>query len=186
MKLILATDIFGLTDHVGRIAQELSSVFSPVEIVDPYGGRDLDFKSEHEAYIYFKENTGLAELSRLIRIALEQSDTRPLVVGFSVGASAVWDLTDTEVSRRIARAVCFYGSRIRDTAFIEPCCETILLLPRHEDSFDVDELAETLSGRKNLTCIRTQFLHGFMNERSVHFDRQGFRTCMEWLKGLAG
>lgn len=186
MDLILVTDIFGNTPHVADMAEELFPVYANIQVVDPYEGVHPDFGSEQEAYEHFQEACGLEKLTGMTEKAILSGRSRVIAVGFSVGATAVWDLAGrAAVSRNMHRAICFYGSRIREKLHIKPQCETIVIFPRHEDQCDVDAIHDTLCGRNNITCIKTQYLHGFMNPCSRNFQEEGFRTYMNWLKHFA-
>ena len=154
--------------------------------MDPYEGRHLDFKSEQEAYEHFQEICGIDKLIKMVERTLLSGGNSVVAVGFSVGATALWNITGMDVSHRIDKAVCFYGSRIREKTYVEPCCETIVVFPRHEDQHDVESLHDMISGRKNVTCIKTGYLHGYMNQLSKNFDKEGYRTCMGRLKHCAG
>lgn len=186
MDLILVTDIYGYTPHVAAIVDELSCFFSATAVVDPYEGRYLDCKSEQEAYEQFQKLCGIDKLTGLVERAVQSGGSNVIAVGFSVGGTALWEVTSMEVSRRIEMAICFYGSRIREKTYIDPCCETIVVFPRHEDQYDVKDLHDMISGRKNITCFKTVYLHGYMNQLSKNFDMEGYRTCMDRLKHFVG
>ncbi len=186
MKLLMVTDIYGYTPHIESIVTELSDVFTGIKVIDPYGGGYLDFGSQQEAYDHFQRHCGLDNLTELVELALHSGSSRVVAVGFSVGASALWNLTEKGQSASIEKAVCFYGSRIREKTHVEPCCETIVVFPCHEDAYDVDALQDTLSCKKNVKCIKTPYLHGFMNQYSQNFDEEGFQTYMNRLKHKAG
>ena len=186
MKLLMVTDIYGYTPHIESIAAELSGVFTGIEVIDPYDGGYLDFGSQQEAYDHFRKHCGLDNLAGLVERAVQSSSSKVVAMGFSVGASALWCLTEKEQSAGIEKAVCFYGSRIREKTDVEPRCETIVIFPHHEDEYDVDALHDVLSGKKNVICIKTRYLHGFMNQQAQNFDEEGFRTCMKWLKHGVG
>lgn len=55
-SIIVATDIFGHTPELDSIANALPH---DVAIVDPYGGRSMNFADEQQAYSVFSETVGL-------------------------------------------------------------------------------------------------------------------------------
>lgn len=174
MKLIAVTEIYGKTPEFEKLIAEISGSYASCVIIDPYDGKCVDFDSEDAAYCYFQENSGLDRLVDLLTQALEDSVEPVELIGFSVGASAVWKVTGQALSRGVARAICYYGSQIRNMTDVDPLCETEVVFPKYETHFDVERLMDRISGKENVRCIKTEFLHGFMNRRSKNFDEAGY------------
>ena len=179
MKLIIVSDIFGITSHLIALANTLSPEY---EIVDPYNGQMLEFKSESQAYELFSVVCGLQRYTGLVMDKITSLSEKMLLLGFSVGASSVWNTLESDCGLMIEKAVCFYGSRIRDNRNLKPCCDTTLIFPCEEDSFSVQELSVFLAGMCNVKCINTEYFHGFMNRCSDNFDRTGYLIYLDWLK----
>lgn len=186
MRLIAVTEIYGKTPEFEELISTISDSYTSTVIVDPYDGKQMGFDSEDAAYRYFQENCGLHRLVALLTHALEDSEKPVDLIGFSVGASAVWKVTGLPLSRKVARAVCYYGSQIRNMADVDSLCETEVVFPMHEAHFDVNRLMERISGKDRVRCIKTEFLHGFMNRRSHNFDEAGYLEHIIRLKKNRG
>ena len=72
MNLVLVSDIFGKTAALKALAEELNAQ----SIVDPYGGVDMAFKSEQQAYEYFSQHIGLDEYVAILQKVIYSS--RPI------------------------------------------------------------------------------------------------------------
>lgn len=179
MKFIIVSDIFGVTRHLITLAQSISSEY---EIIDPYNGQIMEFESEPQAYERFCARCGLHRYTDLVIKRILSSSQRVLIVGFSVGASAVWNTLDKDCALMIEKAVCFYGSRIRDNSNLKPRCPALLIFPSKEVSFSVSDLSSALSKTYNVTCINTKYFHGFMNKCSDNFDASEYSNYLDLLK----
>lgn len=173
MTTIIVTDIFGRTEHVEKIAV----YFKNSIIIDPYDGKNILFADEAQAYQYFNENCGLDRYTEKLSLALSG---RVRLIGFSVGASAVWNVLSSGFD--IESAVCFYGSRIRDNVEVITQCPVLAVFPAFEPSFDVDSVVAALSDKPNVEVEKTQYLHGFMNKLSVNFNAHGYLEYLHRIK----
>ena len=177
MHTLVATDIFGLTRHVTDFAKKIGSL----RIVDPYRGVRHAFKEEAKAYAYFEDHMGLGAYAAHLTDTLSAINDNCLVVGFSVGAAAGWKAAGSYGGKNLRGVIGFYGSQIRHHTDITPVCPTTLIFPKSEDHFDVQTLASHLEGKDGLECIRTDYLHGFMNPLSRNFDETGYSKYLTWL-----
>jgi dienelactone hydrolase len=182
MLKVMVADIFGITYSLKALA---ASVGGHVEIIDPYYGEELTFDGETEAYAFFMGNVGLERYCKIVDRHLTSISQQTEVIGFSVGASAIWLLSETINSAIFQRLVCFYGSQIRHHQYINPCVPTELVLPISEPTFDVGLVSENLSTKSKVKIHRTQYLHGFMNNHSKNFDPSGYEDYINWLRGSA-
>ena len=89
MNLVLVSDIFGKTAALKALAEKLNAH----SIIDPYGGVDMAFNSEQQAYEYFIQHIGLDEYVAILQKAIEPLAGNTILIGFSVGASAIWSLS---------------------------------------------------------------------------------------------
>ncbi|MBB1440816.1 hypothetical protein H5202_19555 [Shewanella sp. SG41-4] len=177
MTLILVSDVFGITPAL----IEFGKIVNAEIIADPYGGENLGFQSEAEAYSYFTEHVGLEAYHSII---LELTLTAPLsstLIGFSVGATVVWRLSGNSSVKNISRAICFYGSQIRKFRSVNPLFDVTLIFPVSEPHFDVVELQEELSSKRNVKIQKSNVYHGFMNAYSNNFNRAVYENHIEWL-----
>ncbi|KGK03078.1 hypothetical protein QMA03_10980 [Pseudoalteromonas sp. APC 3356] len=69
MNLVLVSDIFGKTAALKALAEELNAQ----SIVDPYGGVDMAFNSEQQAYEYFSHILALMSMSLFYKKRLNHS-----------------------------------------------------------------------------------------------------------------
>ena len=180
MSIVLVSDVFGITPALLKLKDELTASV----IIDPYQGNIMDFKDESEAYAYFVEHIGLDHYGSILMNALEKLDPNITLIGFSVGASAIWQLSSRSTDF-ITQAICFYGSQIRNATHIEPSFKIDLFLPKSESHFNVDTLINKLTTKPNTNVTQVDYLHGFMNYHSVNFNQAGYDKYVRVLNDLA-
>jgi len=173
LQLLIASDIFGRTADLEALADQLAQPNVAPLLVDPYGGEYRTFDTEAAAYAAFQREVGLGCYVQILKNAVAAVDGPLTMVGFSVGAAAVWALSDTPNLHPKARAFCFYGSQIRHLATVVPRIAIELFFPDTEPYFDVSDLMAGLS-RNGVVCHQTSYLHGFMNPLSVNFDAKAY------------
>lgn len=176
--ILIAADIFGHTPALDRLAGQLPG--SSIEIVDPYGGQKF-FQDEAEAYDFFSSHLTIAAYGRLIADRLKSGNPAQILLGFSVGASAIWHLSGDPAFAYINKAFGFYGSQIRHHTQIQPVFDIRLIFPNAEPYFDVDALIQTLETISRVSCLRTAGLHGYMNEYSQNFDAALYQASLAHL-----
>ena len=177
MNIILVSDVFGKTPALMKLSEELNANI----IVDPYDGINMNFKNEVEAYSYFINNVGLdTYLSKLLEITMSIYSVTTLI-GFSIGASVIWKLSENSAVKNIKRGVCYYGSQIRDLKEINPLFEVELIFPKMETHFDVLELQSELCKKQNVKTIKVNYLHGFMNFYSINYNQVAYKEQLIWL-----
>ena len=180
MKLIVVADIFGKTDSLEELAGELGEKYQAVKIVDPYATRNFDFTNEKEAYCYFQEKIGLEDYScSLAEVLEDERHTVCHIIGFSVGASALWLSSDKALFHPKTKAVGFYSSQIRNFLHSKPLVDFDLFFPRYEEHFDVGEVVAELEINSGVNCYHTDYLHGFMNKKSTNYSEEGYRKYLK-------
>nr|WP_133468587.1 hypothetical protein [Paraglaciecola marina] len=178
MNIILVTDIFGKTPALVKLSEELNAKV----IVDPYGGVDMAFKNEAEAYSYFMENIGIEDYLSILLKATESISSVCTLIGFSIGASIIWKLSEKLSVKNVNRAICYYGSQIRNFKEVNPLFEVELIFPKKELHFDVLELQNELSKKKNVNTTKVDYLHGFMNLYSTNYNQFAYNEQLNWLR----
>lgn len=178
MHRIVVSDIFGKTSELENLCNALKA---RVEIIDPYSGKFMRFKEESEAYEYFMTNVGIQAYSELLLEKLSSVSNPTSLVGFSVGASAIWKVSGNLNIDFIENAICFYGSQIRNHTEVNPCIDIDLILPISEPGFSVSELGSCLSKKSSVEIHNTPYLHGFMNSLSKNFSHVGYNEYIDWL-----
>jgi dienelactone hydrolase len=127
-------------------------------------------------------HVGIPAYEQQVAACLTEIPKIDLLIGFSVGAAAVWGISGTLPPEQITRAVCFYGSRIRHAADVIPQIPMDHILPEKEPGFDIEDLAGILIGKPTVTVHRTPFLHGFMNRISPNFNQTGYDAWLDRLR----
>lgn len=239
MNLLFVSDIFGQTSALDALAFDLQtrirhkiqskandagklvdttcrdSICHNISCytVDPYAGERFNFADEAEAYQYFSTHSTIDQYASDLSAVLAKLDCNlaTWVIGFSAGASAVWQLAaslEGEQYRNV-QAVGFYGGQIRHLTQLSPLVPMHLVFPKSEAHFDIDELIETLAegqaaslttpsenqsklstaahsqqkpSQPQLSQEKVNYFHGFMNKCSAKFDPEGYTV---WLENLA-
>ncbi len=165
-----------------ELVDGIASNTGNIEIVDPYGGRRLGFSGEAAAYAYFQKNVGLPAYQERVLEAVANVTSSVLLVGFSVGASAIWSISEHSLLQSNVCAIGFYGSQIRHQVDIDPKIPMDLYFPRHESHFNVADLITQLALKNLVTSSMVPYLHGFMNRKSRNFDAAGFNFFCELIR----
>lgn len=182
MNIIVVSDIFGKTPALITLAEYIGAM----TIIDPYDGVDMAFENESKAYTYFVEQVGFEHYFNLLQNKrqnqlLNSIDDMNVLIGFSIGASAIWKLSDNPAITNVHKGVCYYGSQIRNLTTVTPRFDIDLLFPEKEDHFDVLALQAELSQKKNVEITQTNYLHGFMNLHSDNYNQAAYN---EHINGL--
>ncbi|WP_171022249.1 hypothetical protein [Thalassotalea litorea] len=188
MQGFLITDIFGTTPAVHAMNDRLGgSLF----IIDPYDGIAQNFTNETAAYQHFQQHVGVNRYADIIAGYLSQAANKDqILIGFSVGASALWRCLTQQPPKSLqgkslqTAALLFYGSQIRHMPVSVPCVPTNIVLPCSEPHFSISALATSLVDVENVNVTNSEYLHGFMNELSDNFDRQGYQQYLAQLQAL--
>lgn len=178
MNIILVTDIFGKTPALIKLGEELDVNI----IVDPYDGINMGFKDEAEAYSYFIEHVGFDKYFYELQNVVTTNTMDSTLIGFSIGASAIWKLSDNSSLKNVSCGICYYGSQIRNYKKVSPSFKVDLIFPKKEHHFDVQELKAELSKKRNVRIIQTGYLHGFMNLYSTNYDQSAYVGQLSWLR----
>ena len=160
MKTLILTDIYGKKVIPKELLDKNAVVLEPYDIDDK-------ITDEKELYKLFLKNCG-HEL--YLKKAYEKFlKLKPkLIIGFSIGASVAWRLTDKIKS---SKTICFYPSQIRNHLDINPTIETIVIFPKKEEHFDLEEIKKELENKK-VDIKNSTALHGFMNNKSKNYDKK--------------
>lgn len=171
MRTVIVTDIFGKTQAVVDFASAVAKINN---IFDPYSGQDMAFENEKQAYQFFISNVGLEEYTEKLSDYLAAITDPVILIGFSVGASAIWNVSGNHHVHNISRAACYYGSQIRYRTSVTPHFPIELVFPKHEEHFSVSELMDSVRNRQNTKIRQVPYLHGFMNQLSDNYHQKGY------------
>jgi len=190
LNIIFVADIFGLTDefehfclqtitHVKQLLTEADSLAVKCHMIGPYQKQPALFSCEQDAYQYFTKNITLDGYVKKLEQKLLAVTGSKLLVGFSVGGSAIWQLysqnnNQNNIEKSLG-AICFYSSQIRHMTRLTPHIPIRLILPSEEQHFSVQELRKSLQKNPAVTLEQSAYLHGFMNKLSANFQPNGYR-----------
>lgn len=178
MRHLIIADVFGRTNALEKIASDISG---SVEIFDPYNSKHMNFKNEAEAYKYFISKVGIDKYAQNLGDVVQSFSKQLCLIGFSIGASAIWKISSQKKLEHISKAICFYGSQIRHNININPTFTVELIFPATENHFSISELIVNLSNRENIHITQTSFYHGFMNSHSENFNQTGYNQFIQIL-----
>ena len=181
MNLIVATDIWGNTSAINELVSQFSELYDEISIVDPYDEKNIRFDNEQNAYQYFQQYCGLGQLTEKLKQEVVKSNDLVDIVGFSIGSSSAWEISGNSILNNIRKIVCFYGSRIRENIDRSPNVLTKLVFPAFENGFDLEPVIQTIENKQNVEVIRSDYLHGFMNKKSINFSESGYQYFSKWL-----
>ena len=181
IKTLIISDIFGRTLPLENFTESLAV---DCEIIDPYQGEYIRFTDESHAYGYFMDNIGITRYAESIKEKLALIHQPIDIIAFSVGASAIWQVSADLAKDNIKNITCFYGSQIRHQTDIKPNVPVKLIFPEMEVHFSVGELIARLQSKHDVELDHSCYLHGFMNELSGNFNRIGYLHYLERLKLL--
>ncbi|MBT3486212.1 MAG: hypothetical protein HOG03_03120 [Desulfobacula sp.] len=179
MQILIASDIFGKTPALEALVSRIERYYADAKIIDPYNSEYQKFSDENDAYSFFQQNIGFSGYSYLVRQEIKKLKDSSILLGFSIGASAIWTSSDISGLPQETKAFCFYGSQIRNYLNIFPEIEINLYFPISENHFDVIDLIEKVSLKPNVNCTQTSFYHGFMNTLSKNYDEYGYLKYIE-------
>lgn len=168
-KIFILHEIYGVNHFIEEQIQIYSDEDTVVSLISLYPeGLSFPYDQEKQAYDFFLQTVGFdAPLELLSPKILEACENynEVILIGYSVGATLAWRLTTLPLHR----VICVYGSRIRQYLDNIPSCPTLVVLPSHEDSFDIQSLKETLVSIPNVQIKQFQGLHGFMDASNSNY-----------------
>lgn len=168
MNVIIAADIFGITDTLLNLQKQLSKHVE-VAVFDPYHGEVQSFSDEEQAYQAFVESGGVDAYFEQLNVIMMFIEQPVVLIGFSAGAAALWRLTDDKLRYQASHFIGFYPGQIRHYLDITPGVDSTLIFPQHEPHFDVSDVMTQLN-HPSIQNRQLRVSHGFMNKLSPGFD----------------
>ena len=186
MITFVLSEIYGKTPEFLTLCAKLPG---QVVSISPYQDEHLIFDDEQFAYQHFIENVGVEGYCHVLKSRIEKAHPtiagQPInLVGFSVGASAIWQMCLLNPQIEVNKAMLFYGAQIRHLLDDSPRVACHLILPREEAHFSVDELSSALKTFQRHILERSHYLHGFMNKCSSNFNEQGYQHYLGKIANL--
>lgn len=179
MKIIIATDIHGIHPQLRAMFQDLGN---EVHFLSPWPGEGSPYANEQEAVAAFQADHGMEKYQQTIAQAAD--DLPSLLIGFSVGATALWRYIASKLCHPHSHAHLYYGSRIRDHQTSIPCCPTQVIFAEHEASFQPADIIANITHPHVACSIIARTHHGFMNPRSPNFREELARREVMYLRSL--
>lgn len=159
--IIVLHEIYGINEHIKTVSKEYSEAGYDVICPDLIKYKSFSYKQQEEAYQYFMDTIGFesafVQTKRLVQRARKQY-RRIFVSGYSIGATVAWMCS--AVAGLCDGVIGYYGSRIRDYMDVVPKCPVLLIFSSEEESFNVEETVDLLSGKKASAYI-LKAKHGF-------------------------
>lgn len=185
--VIVLHEIYGINAHMKLVCEQLSGFGFDVRCPDLLNRGDaFTYTEESAAYASFMQEVGFAAAAAAVRRLVTEIATsyrRIFLVGFSVGATVAWLLSENTDVHGIA---CYYGSRIRGYIDLSPACPMLLLFPQEEVSFNVDELVAALREKPNVEVHKLPGQHGFSDPFSPKYNeasaQEAFHRVISWFK----
>ncbi|GHF84646.1 dienelactone hydrolase family protein [Thalassotalea marina] len=181
VNILIVSDIFGLNDSTDFISQFLSSL-GHIKVFDPYETQKMHFSDEQQAYDYFTSIGGVNNYADKLICSLQLGEVVDFAIGFSVGGSALWQISSVMQKPLIKRQMCFYPNQVRHMTHLSPQCATTVLLPQSEQHFCVQTLAKNIQNKALVDVSFVEALHGFMNESSQYFNAVARQAWLDKIK----
>ncbi|PGL73248.1 dienelactone hydrolase family protein [Bacillus sp. AFS055030] len=171
--IIVVHEIYGINKHIKDICNSLNKL--GFTVVCPNLLNNIEnycYKDEHKAYKHFTQEIGFElATNKIITLAKELRTTcnNLYILGFSVGATIAWLCSKYE--GLFNGVIGFYGSRIRDYLGVSPKCETLLIFPTKEKSFDPEIVVTKLKTKDKVQIIKIEGSHGFTDPSTSNYDQ---------------
>lgn len=179
MNIIIATDIHGINDQLRHLFCALGD---ELIFLSPWDSDSSPYNNEQEAVAAFQADHGLEKYQQ--KIAQQAGNSPALLIGFSVGATALWRHLASNHCHPQSQAHLYYGSRIRDHQDLIPRCQTKVIFAEHEASFKPADIITNITHPHVACSIISGTHHGFMNPHSANFREELVRGEVDYLRTL--
>ena len=176
--IIVLHEIYGINQHIQMVCEKFS--MNGYDIICPnliHLTQPFNYDLQEEAYQHFMNNIGFDSAVQQVKQVIVQAKKQYrniYLLGYSVGATIAWLCSGEE---NMCNAIIgYYGSRIRDYMNITPKCPVLLIFPIEENSFNVEELVNSLENR-NVNVYMLNGKHGFSNPFSKNYCVQSFEKA---------
>ena len=175
--ILVLHEIYGINRHISDTVEKFRQMGFDAFCPDFTGlSEPFAYDCGLEAYTHFIKNTGFTDAARqtglLAALAKKAGYRRIILCGYSIGATVAW-LCSRE--QNVDGVICYYGSRIRDYAGINPACPALLIFPSHEESYDVKSFAASIS-KPGVQVITAEGRHGFADRYSPNYNEA---SCLQ-------
>jgi len=181
MPVLVAADVHGVHGPLRALFSGLGTLTS---FVSPWDGEGAPFATEQEAAAAFHAQDGLVRYQA--KIAAAAGADPVCLVGFSVGATALWLHAASTHCHPGSRAFLFYGSRIREHLGGVPRCAVSAVFAESEPAFTPAAVARRIASATAHSAVVAGTRHGFMNPRSPAFCAPRAQAQLERIRRFLG
>ncbi|PGM55491.1 dienelactone hydrolase family protein [Bacillus sp. AFS053548] len=182
--ILVVHEIYGINKHIKDIYDSLNRLGFTVVCPNLLGNSEnYCYKDENKAYKHFVHEIGFElATNKIITLAkeLRTKCTNLYILGFSVGATIAW--LGSKYDGLFDGVIGFYGSRIRDYLEVSPKCETLLIFPTKEKSFDPESVVMKLKTKDRIQIIKVEGSHGFTDQSTSNYDRYATEYCFQKMR----
>lgn len=163
--VVILHEIYGINAHIHRTREMWRArgfdVYVPA--LFPHDA-PYSYAQQDEAYRYFSNHLGFDPQPILTLLTTLRAQHRKLIViGYSTGATLAWRVAGSGLCDGV---ICHYGSRIRQYSDELPHCPALMIMARHEPSFDPTALQQKLETLPLVQCHMYDAQHGFCDADS--------------------
>lgn len=174
--IIVLHEIYGINQHIQMICEKLSIKGYDIVCPNLIGlNQPFNYDVQEEAYQHFTKNIGFDSAVQQVKqviIEARKQYKQIYLFGYSVGATIAWICGGEE---NICDGIIgYYGSRIRDYVNIPAKCPSLLIFASEEESFNVQQLVNSLE-KRNVDAYILNGKHGFSDSFSKNYCEQSFR-----------
>jgi hypothetical protein len=181
MHYIIVSDIYGLTPELIQFSNGLKGTCC---LIDPYDEKIQAFESEGYYYNEFIKIGGHDTFKDKVLAGFDSLTEPTTCIAFSAGASAAWRAQLLTANKHLKKVVGFYPSKIRDFLTLDAIIPCEFIFAQSESHFNVDEVIEKLQLKPQVSCEKSDYLHGFMNPHSLHYNHQAYCLYSQYLAQL--
>ncbi|MBO0410190.1 dienelactone hydrolase family protein [Enterococcus hulanensis] len=170
--IIVLHEIYGINSFIKQVCKKLFDTGYDIFCPNLLDGSELfTYEQSDEAYEAFKRSKFDEKLILIeeIIIKLKESYTKVFIIGYSVGATLAWCISQNPLLDGI---VCYYGSRIRDYLYIRPECPSLLIFSEKESSFSPHTIVQTLKKKTNSQVFLLSGKHGFLDPFNHNYNEE--------------
>lgn len=178
--LVLAQEIFGITDHIRELcdgfAEDGYEVIAPsfYDRLEPgfAVGYDAEAIARGRAY---SEQTPWDQVAGDLRAAVEALAGPVFVAGYCWGGTAAWLAACR--CQGVAAAACFYGRRIPELVHETPKCPTILHFGRGDPTIPPQVVEFIGQAHPEVPVFLYDAGHGFVSDRRADYRGDAARLA---------
>jgi dienelactone hydrolase len=173
--VIVLHEVYGVNQHMQKVCEKLSKQEYDIICPNLIGlNQPFNYDSQEEAYQYFISNIGFDSAVQKVKqviIEAKKQYKHIYLLGYSIGATIAWLCSAEE--NMCDGIIGYYGSRIRDYTSIAPKCPVLLIFAAEENSFNVQELVNSIE-KRNVDIHILNGKHGFANPFSNTYCVESF------------